>query len=539
LLGLVAYRGRWERPESVASQAQADTALRATLAEYNARRDAMAETAEAHFALADWCEKQGLKPESIAHFTAVTRLSPARADAWMRLGCKKYGNRWLNPAEYAAETTEAEAQKQADAVWLPRLKSFWRDWLAADEAGRAVAEVALAANLEPRAVRSIHALFSVGTADQQRVAARLLGQVGTAESSRELVRLSALGRSPEVRRSATESIARRDPNEVIEPLIALLRDPVRLDFQGGVAPTLIVEDETTILNKTYVQQTIRLQAGPGRMNSMNWLLALMDPTASRSSAEQLQRDIRSVGSRNAARVRLNNSVQQSLKVVTGQDLGSEPESWKKWWGDQKGFEYVRRPPLKRTIKRVSVATRYEPVFTPRTGIECFAAGTPVQTLFGPRPIEDLKVGDRLLSQDASSGALGFQPLIAVYHNPPTATVKLTLEAESAGGSRTDSVVATPNHRFWLAGKGWVMARDLKAGDTVRTLGGKARVAAVVASEKVQPVFNLEVAGSHSFFVGGSSALVHDNSEVKPTTPFDAPPTLTTLARAPSAVEARK
>ena len=66
-----------------------------------------------------------------------------------------------------------------------------------------------------------------------------------------------------------------------------------------------------------------------------------------------------------------------------------------------------------------------------------------------------------------------------------------------------------------------MARDLGPGDRVRLLGGLSEVVSI-ARDEVQPVYNLEVAGGHSFFVGKSRALVHDNSLVAPTSePFDA------------------
>src|SRR3954454_5098450 len=38
LMGLVAYRDRWQRPEAVGEKVRADEALSAALAEYNARR---------------------------------------------------------------------------------------------------------------------------------------------------------------------------------------------------------------------------------------------------------------------------------------------------------------------------------------------------------------------------------------------------------------------------------------------------------------------------------------------------------------------
>ena len=60
-----------------------------------------------------------------------------------------------------------------------------------------------------------------------------------------------------------------------------------------------------------------------------------------------------------------------------------------------------------------------------------------------------------------------------------------------------------------------MARDLKPGDVLRTLGGIATVKSV-EEEQVQPVFNLQVADGESFFVGRSGVLAHDNSTINPT-----------------------
>ena len=146
----------------------------------------------------------------------------------------------------------------------------------------------------------------------------------------------------------------------------------------------------------------------------------------------------------------------------------------------------------------------------------------MRTLLGPRPIESLRVGDRVLTENPTSGALNFQPVVAIAHNPPTATLRLKFDQED--------VVTTPIHRFWRVGRGWVMARDLKPGDMVRTLGGLSSLTGV-EWDVVRPVFNLEVAEGHSFFVGQRGALVHDNSEIRPSSaPFDAAPRLAAIAR---------
>jgi hypothetical protein len=211
---------------------------------------------------------------------------------------------------------------------------------------------------------------------------------------------------------------------------------------------------------------------------------------------------------------MNSRAVGALEGITGQALGEDGEGWKEWFADEQGYSY-RRPSGSERPKRTLVQWTHGD----SSWHSCFAAGTPVKTIDGDRPIEMLKVGDRVLTQDAETGALDFQSIVAIYHNRPNATLRLDLEG------RGEAVVATPIHRFWKAGLGWVMARDLKAGDVIRSVGGTARVTSV-EKDRVQPVYNLEVASGRSFFVGRTGLLVHDNSLVEPVSePFDARPAL--------------
>jgi hypothetical protein len=166
-----------------------------------------------------------------------------------------------------------------------------------------------------------------------------------------------------------------------------------------------------------------------------------------------------------------------LRDVTGQDAGTDPDAWMALWADQQGYvydgpagdpqkpgggdplppikvnrPYLQSPPIKKS--------RPKPVLTSWVHFSCFAAGTPVQGIDGPLPIETVRVGDRVLTQDTGTGLLSFQPVVAAYHNPPSATLRI-----DQGG---ELVIATGIHRFWSADRGWVMARDLKPGDRVRT-----------------------------------------------------------------------
>jgi hypothetical protein len=519
LLGMVNYGGQWNHPDEVAAKAETDQRQQAIFAEYNARREAKPDTAEGNWYLGLWCEEKGLKPEAIAHFAAVTRIDPNRADAWERLGCRKVGNRWLSEAEIADEQAQAEARRKDDAYWGVRVGQWWRQWLA-DKGHRAEVQEAFAAELRPGAVPTIRTMFTRGTIEQQLVAVGLYNRIDSPEAIRGLTEFATLDRHPEVRAQAVEALIRRDPTEVVEPLIALMRTPFQVEIATGPGVNPVkrvqIEDDRTILRKYYVPTVDR---GGSRPSSLGFLTPVLRSRriSRRSVDDQIAIDSSRINRVNAVRQGLNESARDILVAVTGQDRGPDPDSWRSWLANQKGYAYVSPTPTeKRRYTRVGYYSGYHH--------NCFAKGTPVRTLLGSKPIETLHVGDQVLSENTTSGALSYQPVVAVFHNPPNPTVRIKVEGEE--------IVATPIHRFWRVGKGWALARDLKSGDQIRVLGGLARVVSV-EDEAVQPVFNLEVAQGHTFFVGRQGALVHDNSALVATAqPFDAPPILAVAQEPP-------
>jgi hypothetical protein len=131
----------------------------------------------------------------------------------------------------------------------------------------------------------------------------------------------------------------------------------------------------------------------------------------------------------------------------------------------------------------------------------------------------------VLAQDPETGVLSFRPVLAVHQNRPSPTLRIAVDGET--------IVATGIHRFWKAGKGWTMARDLKPGDRLRILGDTIDVRSIQPDAN-QPVYNLDVADDRDFFVGGKGLLVHDFSFVQPVpSPFDRQPELASLAPAPA------
>jgi hypothetical protein len=235
-------------------------------------------------------------------------------------------------------------------------------------------------------------------------------------------------------------------------------------------------------------------------NRKKYMQAMEQATA--MAGQRLAEDVAGIEAHNSGILRSNEwHVLPVLRAVTGEDFGEDREAWTKWWVDQLGYQYRKEAAdgedTRPKVVRQSVFTGPSiPIYS------CFAAGTPVHTREGYRPIESLELGDVVLAMDTATGELSHQPIIGVHHNPPGAVVVLGLGGET--------IAATGYHRFWKAGSGWAMARDLRVGDRIRTLRGVESIVAI-GEGGVQPVYNLDVASGRTFFVGHTDALVHDNS----------------------------
>jgi hypothetical protein len=65
----------------------------------------------------------------------------------------------------------------------------------------------------------------------------------------------------------------------------------------------------------------------------------------------------------------------------------------------------------------------------------------------------------------------------VHHNPPGKTLEISL-------STGESVAFSVSHRLWCANLGWTVARELRTGDVLRTLGGRVQVPKVESEATV-------------------------------------------------------
>jgi chemotaxis methyl-accepting protein methylase len=132
---------------------------------------------------------------------------------------------------------------------------------------------------------------------------------------------------------------------------------------------------------------------------------------------------------------------------------------------------------------------------------------------GVKPIEDIVVGDHVWSRTEDSELPVCRPVTRLFRRPR----RQVIEVLYVTAARFHRLTATPEHPFWVEGRGWTAARALQAGDRLRTVEGHS-IASVLAVEPSPfgfvDVFNFEVDADHNYHVGPAGILVH-NSSSKP------------------------
>ncbi len=137
---------------------------------------------------------------------------------------------------------------------------------------------------------------------------------------------------------------------------------------------------------------------------------------------------------------------------------------------------------------------------------CFAAGTMIETADGDRPIEEIQIGDLVLSANPETGEIAYKPVVNTYVHVTDTVLYLTIDEEI--------IETTEDHPFWVEGQGWTSAKLLQPGDVVRLKDGSTQcvdnieIVELPEGEYVA-VYNFEVANFHTYFVSDYDVLVHN------------------------------
>ena len=135
---------------------------------------------------------------------------------------------------------------------------------------------------------------------------------------------------------------------------------------------------------------------------------------------------------------------------------------------------------------------------------CFVAGTLVWMADGAtKPIEQVKVGESVLSKNEKTGEVAAKKVINTSVRPDIWTRKLTFE----GGAVLET---TDEHPLYVEGSGFAKAKEVGIGSSIVTRAGPgAKVVGVQADVRQTTVYNFTVDEFHSYFVGDAALWVHN------------------------------
>jgi hypothetical protein len=141
---------------------------------------------------------------------------------------------------------------------------------------------------------------------------------------------------------------------------------------------------------------------------------------------------------------------------------------------------------------------------------CFVAGTMVLTATGLVAIENIKVGDKVLSTNAETMESGTKPVLQTFINESKELAHVFVDNEE--------IISTPTHLFYTVGDGWIFAAKLSCENTLMLPGeDQAKVERITLENLEEPieVYNFEVADWHTYHVGSMGVLVHNDCDVDP------------------------
>jgi hypothetical protein len=137
-------------------------------------------------------------------------------------------------------------------------------------------------------------------------------------------------------------------------------------------------------------------------------------------------------------------------------------------------------------------------------IQCFKEDTLVKTEDGDKPIQDIKVGDKVLAFDEKTGQTEYKTVKQLFRNETNEWIHIEVNGED--------ISCTAEHPYFVQNRGWVAAKDLKADDVLLLANGTVAAISAVCVEHLdepQATYNFEVEGFHTYFVSSNGVLVHN------------------------------
>jgi hypothetical protein len=517
--GYIRRDGSWIRYDTARQQ----QAYVETVREYEHRRSTTLKTAEAQFALGQWCAERAMSERASAHWQKALELKPDLELARQRLGMVFVDPWWITREQHEALEQRNLAARQAMTKWSGRLTTLAIALESPASQRRAQALAELKTIREPEAFVPLETYLSARSDDLARLVVEHLATVSGEEATLSLARHAVYAGQYTAGREAAEHLRDRPRDQYMPMMIASLAAPAEtrvtyhpMALGGFMARYSIVSERLTHQEQVNLQRQFGFWYQPiGRVSPLAVIPSSFDGRSKadrarvataifiRQASAEAEQIRGTVDERNRATEAWNHRVTGALAVATGLDLPNDPRAWWDWWNVETD-RYV--PPTKPSLVETYTETEVKvvPVFIRYHS--CLTAGTTIWTDMGPRAVEMIEVGDLVLARDVDGGQLAYKPVLRTTVRDPAPLVSLT----TARGK----IDATGGHPWWICGKGWTKTRDLRPGMLLLTVDGTATVESVY-ERAAEPTFNLVVDGFHSYFVGPDALLSHDNTPSDP------------------------
>ncbi|WP_460889316.1 polymorphic toxin-type HINT domain-containing protein [Promicromonospora xylanilytica] len=141
-------------------------------------------------------------------------------------------------------------------------------------------------------------------------------------------------------------------------------------------------------------------------------------------------------------------------------------------------------------------------------VRCLLRGRHLLTADGTKPIEDIRVGDKVWTRNLVTWLDELQLVAETFVHQTLALYHLTINGAT--------VSTTAEYPFMVEGRGWQMAGNLRPGDVLITPDGATILDAIAVEERdladIENVYNLHVENNHNYYVhaGDTPILVHNN-----------------------------
>lgn len=500
--GFVERDGKWANfAESHVSPGEAKA-----LEEYRRLRGTYADRADAQLELADWCHRRGLKDQEHAHLSRSLDLNPNQPAVRFRLGMVFADGVWLTREE-ARQASERGRQAVSDLRhWAPRCEKMRAAIARLTGRQRDAALEQIRLLRDPAAITALETIVAPADDDAGLAVVEALAEMNRPAADIALARLASFSNSEEVTDAAKARLKKRPLYNFVPAMLGSLVAPSgeettvvynyrngRLLFhqtfmhEGADRKHLAVFDNAYQFTRPIGRHCILIPRGDELL------------LASELGSTAVAARSRIINTENRQFERGNERICKTLSDVTGQQLKAEPREWWKWWNEFTETIVSGEKPLdvvyaEENVAMLSSATAHR---------SCLVAGTPIWTDCGAAAVDKMHVGDRVLAQDPDTGELAYKLVLQTTVREHSGTITIGLP----GGKQ---IVASGGHPFWVAGKGWVNARHLKAGMLLHGVDGATEIESVeIDDEANQTVYNLVVEDFHDYFAGDGHLLLHD------------------------------